>query len=161
MILSFPSGRTQKPSRKLPSSEAPDANNIGHDVPLRLKDAARIAFPFGGMTASGLRREAKRGRLTIERIAGKDYTTLHFIEEMRQRCRNELAKDHDSGCNPSATKKAGAPGKQPGSSVTMDRYSSALAALERTAQGLNAPCKTTSLGSTKSAASAAAIPNKY
>jgi hypothetical protein len=38
------------------------------------------------MTASGLRREAARGRLSIERIAGKDYTTLANIERMRKTC---------------------------------------------------------------------------
>ena len=39
------------------------------------------------MTASGLRREGARGRLVIERIAGKDYTTLANIERMRELCR--------------------------------------------------------------------------
>ena len=46
------------------------------DTPLRLGVAALLAFPDGSMTAPGLRREAARGRLVIERIAGKDYTTL-------------------------------------------------------------------------------------
>ena len=31
---------------------------------------------IGGMTVSGLRREAARGRLAIEVIAGKHFTTL-------------------------------------------------------------------------------------
>jgi hypothetical protein len=48
------------------------------------------------MTASGLRREARRGRLVVERIAGKDYTTLVNIERMRELCRVE-AKDLASG----------------------------------------------------------------
>jgi hypothetical protein len=39
------------------------------------------------MTASGLRREADRGRLIVERIAGKDYTTLQAIADMRRLCR--------------------------------------------------------------------------
>ena len=39
------------------------------------------------MSASGLRREAAKGKLVIERIAGKDYTTLAAIEEMRKLCR--------------------------------------------------------------------------
>jgi hypothetical protein len=39
------------------------------------------------MTASELRREAERGRLIFERIAGKDYTTLHAIADMRRLCR--------------------------------------------------------------------------
>jgi hypothetical protein len=58
--------------------------------------AAALAFPDGTMTASGLRREAMRGRLVIERIAGKDYTTLSNIERMRELCRVE-AKAPDSG----------------------------------------------------------------
>jgi hypothetical protein len=39
------------------------------------------------MTANGLRREARRGRLVIERVAGKDYTTLNHIKRMRELCR--------------------------------------------------------------------------
>lgn len=57
------------------------------ETPLRLKDAAEIAFPGGGMTPSGLRREALRGTLVIERVAGKDYVTLKAIAEMRGKCR--------------------------------------------------------------------------
>ena len=52
----------------------PDQPVIAPDTPLRLKVAAEIAFPCGGMTVSGLRREATRGRLVIEVIAGKQYT---------------------------------------------------------------------------------------
>ena len=65
----------------------PKPEEIGPDTPLRLDVAARVAFPGGGMTASGLRREAARGRLTIERIAGKDFTTLAAIAIMREKCR--------------------------------------------------------------------------
>lgn len=36
---------------------------------------------------SALRTEARRGRLVIERIAGKDFVTLEAIEEMRRQCR--------------------------------------------------------------------------
>jgi hypothetical protein len=57
------------------------------DAPLRLATAASLAFPDGSMTAAGLRREAKRGRLVIERIAGKDFTTLANIDCMRELCR--------------------------------------------------------------------------
>src|SRR5262245_47631097 len=62
---------------------------IGMDAPIRLSVAARLAFPDGSMTVSGLRKEAARGRLVIERIAGKDYCTLANIERMRQLCRVE------------------------------------------------------------------------
>jgi hypothetical protein len=70
--------------------------DVKPDTPLRLSVAAETAFPDGSMTASGLRREAMRGRLLIERIAGKDYTTLANIERMRELCRVEV-KAPDSG----------------------------------------------------------------
>ncbi|WP_245447491.1 excisionase [Methylobacterium sp. 17Sr1-1] len=73
---------------------------ISDDAPLRLADAARLAFPAGGMTAASLRREAAKGRLTIERIAGKDFTTLAAIERMRELCRlppKEISHDAASG----------------------------------------------------------------
>jgi hypothetical protein len=47
------------------------------------------------MTASGLRQEAARGRLQIERVAGKDYTTLEAIRRMRELCRLST-KEHGS-----------------------------------------------------------------
>jgi hypothetical protein len=65
----------------------PARSEVGDDTPLRLAVAAVLAYPDGSMTASGLRREAARGRLVIERTAGKDYTTLAAIEKMRALCR--------------------------------------------------------------------------
>src|SRR5258705_10507679 len=65
----------------------PANDNILPDHPLRLEDAIKYGFPSGGMTVSGLRREAARGRLIIERIANKDFTSLRNIEEMRKLCR--------------------------------------------------------------------------
>jgi len=47
-------------------------DQIDSETPLRLSVAAALAFPDNTMTASGLRREAARGRLMIERIAGKE-----------------------------------------------------------------------------------------
>jgi len=64
------------------TAKAPPDKDIGDDQPLRLAVAAALAFPDGSMTASGLRREAARGRLVVERIAGKDYTTLANVERM-------------------------------------------------------------------------------
>src|SRR5262245_28297804 len=83
-----PKGVTTKPWLT-PTTVAPDQ-------PLRLSTAAALAFPDGSMTASGLRREAARGRLAIERIAGKDFTTLAAITEMREKCRVP-AKVQDCG----------------------------------------------------------------
>ncbi|MDL2409947.1 excisionase [Rhizobium calliandrae] len=65
----------------------PANDNIQPDDPVRLAEIIPVAFPHGGMTVSGLRREAGRGRLVIMRIAGKDFTTLRSIEEMKQACR--------------------------------------------------------------------------
>jgi hypothetical protein len=79
-------------------SDRPALPHIGDDEPIRLSVAAALAFPDGSMTASGLRREAARGRLTIERIAGKDFTTIRAINQMRERCR-VTAKVQDSGCS--------------------------------------------------------------
>jgi hypothetical protein len=72
---------------------------IGNDTPLRLAAAAKLAFPGGGMSESGLRREAKRGKLVIERIAGKDYTTLNHIKRMREQCRARSSRP-DSTSSP-------------------------------------------------------------
>lgn len=65
----------------------PNPAQIALTDPLPLAIAAALAFPAGNMTASSLRRESRRGRLRIERIAGKDHTTLAAIAEMRERCR--------------------------------------------------------------------------
>src|SRR6476620_10685667 len=79
----------------LASPPAPE--QVTPDTPLRLGVAAALAFPDGSMTASGLRREAARGRLVIERVAGKDYTTLANIERMRELCRVQT-KEPGYGC---------------------------------------------------------------
>jgi len=70
--------------------------DISDNTPLRLAVAADIAFPDGSISASSLRKERDAGRLTVERIAGKEYTTLANIQEMRRLCRDQ-AKDHSSG----------------------------------------------------------------
>jgi hypothetical protein len=54
----------------------PARSGIDEHAPLRLAVAAAIAYPDGSMKASGLRREHAKGRLVIERTAGKDYTTI-------------------------------------------------------------------------------------
>lgn len=36
---------------------------VSPDAPLRLGDALALAFPMGGMTVAGLRRERDKGRL--------------------------------------------------------------------------------------------------
>jgi hypothetical protein len=94
-------------------ARVPSPEQMTPDTPLRLGIAAAIAFPDGSMTAAGLRREGARGRLIIERIAGKDYTTLANIERMRELCRVQ-AKARDSICGGHAQASAG---KRSGSSA--------------------------------------------
>ncbi len=43
---------------EFPIIESMKRSQIADDAPFRLADAARLAFPAGGMTAAGLRREA-------------------------------------------------------------------------------------------------------
>ena len=94
------------------------ADDIGPDTPLRLEVAAHIAFPHGGMTVSGLRKERDRGRLAVEKIANKEFTTLRNIERMRELCR-AAAKVLASGSNPkSEIRKESLSGEPPGSFET-------------------------------------------
>src|SRR5262249_3937947 len=67
----------------------PPRDQITDDAPLRLEIAAALAYPDGSMTASGLRKEARRGRLVVERTAGKEYTKPRNNEHMRELCRVE------------------------------------------------------------------------
>src|SRR5215470_5918139 len=65
----------------------PDTSPRPHDL-LPLKEAAKLAFPHAPrLGESALRREHKKGRLAIYRIAGKDCTTLADIERMTELCR--------------------------------------------------------------------------
>jgi hypothetical protein len=90
---------------------------IDRDAPLRLADAVMLAFPMGGMTVSGLRKEIRRKRLTVEVMAGKQFTTLAAIEEMRRLCRVQ-ARDLDSGSGQPAAKTGGSSQRPSGSSKT-------------------------------------------
>jgi len=109
---------------------------LADETPLRLHTAAERAFPDGSMTASGLRREAAKGNLVIERIAGKDYTTLAEIERMRVKCRVQ-AKVRGSGC-------ASAPAAPPPGSSATATTSKALAALHESLSALRKPSLPTS-----------------
>jgi hypothetical protein len=90
---------------------------ITPDTPLRLADAVMIAFPMGGMTVSGLRKEIRRKRLTVEVMAGKQFTTLAAIEEMRRLCRVQ-ARALDSGSGQPAAGTGGSSLRPSGSSRT-------------------------------------------
>jgi len=56
---------------------------ITPNTPLRLADAVKIAFPLGGVTVAGLRRERDRNRLVIEKLPAKNlprWLTLNGCE---------------------------------------------------------------------------------
>jgi hypothetical protein len=113
----------------------------------RLDAAASLAFPDGSMSASGLRREGMRGRLTIERIAGKDYTTLANIDRMRELCR---VRQPDPTCGSeknAATDPAESPTPPSGSSST-EKLRRAQSAAEQTVTELRERLSATSTSST-------------
>jgi len=95
---------------------------ISPDTPLRLALAAELGFPDGSMTEAGLRKEARRGKLAIERVAGKDFTTLAAIAEMRRLCRTQAKVPGSTSRPPEATEK-------PSGSSEMASKQSALDAL--------------------------------
>src|SRR5438105_5923965 len=103
----------------------------GLDIPLRLEQAVKLAFPCGGMTVSGLRREAAKGRLLIERIAGKDFVTLQAIKEMRARCRADPKVPASTFANVEAAKLS--------TSSSTEKTRSALAAAQVIAEELKKP----------------------
>jgi hypothetical protein len=151
----FPAGRS---FNRVTENNHP-TTAIGVDVPLRLAQAARIAFPQGGMTVSGLRREAARNRLVIELIAGKQFTTLRHIEHMRLLCRAN-PKEQGSGLSQKSVTATARSSVAPLGASETDRAKSARDALELTARGLKKPSASTSQQNTKSHASAAVIPLK-
>ncbi|WP_422385359.1 excisionase [Roseibium album] len=75
---------------------------LSRNSPLRLKKAAEVAFPEGGISENSLRTLIHRGLLRAEMIAGRYFTTIEYIEEMRLKCRVEQ-KDRDFNSGRAAT----------------------------------------------------------
>jgi cell division septation protein DedD len=99
MPLTAPNIRKRKPV------SVPDT--VDPNTMLRLDAAARIAFPDGSMSVSAMRRLAADKLLTIYPIAGKHFTTLADIEEMKTSCRVQ-AKVQGSRCSkPKAERPSG------------------------------------------------------
>ncbi len=116
---------------------------VADDTPLRLSIAAELAFPQGGITASGLRREAERGNLAIERIAGKDYTTLASIKRMRELCR-VVPKDQGCGSNQRGETKPEKSPSRPSGASGMDQSNDPQASALAKLRALRKPRKTRS-----------------
>ena len=79
---------------------ASDSEDIKPDTMLRLAIAARVAFPDRSMSVAALRREGAAKRLRVYRIAGKDFTTLADIQNMKEAAAScqEQAKAPISTC---------------------------------------------------------------
>src|SRR5262249_26862532 len=130
------------------ASKYPPREDIGHDQPLRLAVAAALAFPDGSMTASGLRKEAGRGRLAIERIAGKDYTTLAAIERMRELCRQN-PKVRDCGSEKQDETRLEGSHMVPSGSFSMENIKRAQSAAAMIVSELKDSLRPTSTASTR------------
>jgi hypothetical protein len=121
----------------------PPRDQIDPDTPLRLETAAALAFPDGSMTASGLRRERNRGRLVVERIAGKDFTTLANIQRMRELCRVGKTVQGSGGTSHAMTAMESLLRPESGTSKTEDT-AKALAAARTIGRELRESLKNTS-----------------
>lgn len=105
---------------------------------LTLQEAA--AKLGGAISPRALRTEARKGRLHLTRVAGKDFVTESDLQEMIERCR---AAQKGHGCGSTA----GQGGSQHGSSSTPDA-STAQAAAKATVQALRERLAGTSRTST-------------
>lgn len=71
------------------SMRVPARDEVTDDTPLHIETAARLAFPDGAVSPLALRNAASRGELEHERLGGRICTTLAWIREWRERCRQK------------------------------------------------------------------------
>ena len=131
-----------------------DPATIDRNAPLRLARAVQLAYPEGGMTVSGLRREIARGRLEVERTAGKDFVTLASIERMREQCRVQSSPRDSGSARPVMA-------ARPSTSSSMVDLSVARASALKIAQKLRKPLQGTSATSTTQRSPAADGPSRF
>jgi hypothetical protein len=144
------------------ASEAPDGcDGLGYlpaavrealathdpDKPMRLAKAAALC----GFKAAALRTEARKGRLAVSRVAGKDYVTLADIGRMLESCRVNQ-KVPDSGSDPLAATQAEKSPKSPTTSSRTVDDNSALDAALALARKLKDGSPPTSLANTRQSA---------
>ena len=71
-------------------THVPDRSEITDDTPLHLATVAAIAFPDGSVSALALRNAAARGELEHLRIGGRVLTTLGWIKNFLELCRQPV-----------------------------------------------------------------------
>jgi len=148
------------PVKRIRKGSIPDYVDPNH--PIMLEAAARIAFPDGSMTVSGLRNEIRKGNLQASKLAGRIYVTISDIQQMRVRCKigaGVEARAHNS----ISANQSGPVGRGFGSSSTRHQPASASNAAQEhlrvIAQRLKKPLPNT-LPKNTSQISAAVIPIK-
>ena len=149
-----------RPTRKRKAATVPD--NVDPNHPIMLEAAARLAFPDGSMTVSGLRNEIRKGNLRASKLAGRMYVTLNDIQQMRERCKVGAGNEARERISTSA-RQSGPVASGGGSSSTPHQPASALseaqAHLQVIARRLKEPLESISPEST-SQVSAVVIPLK-
>lgn len=94
--------------------------------PITLREASDLVFK-GRVGVSALRTEAQRGKLSIFRIGGRDYTTIRDVREMVEKCRVEKHRPDSTSTR-----------KEISGLSAMARDSSALASIENSLRKLRA-----------------------
>lgn len=143
--------------RPIPSDNIDDP-----DKPMLLKKAARVAFPDGSMTVSGLRNEIRKGNLEASKVAGRIWTTLNKIERMMTRCSiteaaGDAVRDRSSTCATPSDPVAHGDGSSSTAGPADSASSAAQAHLRKIAHGLRKPSRNISPPST-SPTSAKVVP---
>jgi hypothetical protein len=133
------------PARKPPVS-VPDT--VDQNKPMPLEMAARVAFPDGSMTVSGLRNEIRKGNLEASKVAGRIWTTVNNIERLMQRCSiteaaGDAARDRNSICANRNDPAASSDGSSSTAPPADNESSEALAHLNQIAQRLRKPSRPT------------------
>lgn len=112
-----------------------------HDL-IRLTEAPQLPELRGLLTASGLRRERKKGRLTIIEINNKHFVTRAAVKEMIERCRATSNRPISGFAPPATTNPEDLRITQYGSSGREADRCEALAAALRIAKELSGRSKT-------------------
>ena len=128
---------------------------VDRETPLRLRDALALAFPMGGMTVSGLRKERDRGTLETYVFAGRQFTTLGAIDRMKEQCRVQPSRPASGSAPRSAAPTE--PSRPNGSSST-EETSIALAAARMRVERLRERSRSTSRASTSRRDASTVIP---
>jgi hypothetical protein len=113
-----------------------------HRMLLTLDEAAKLLSPSGRISARSLRTEARKGRLRLVRIAGKDFVTEESVNAMVTAATLTMRPPcHDADCQPDSTCAEVETTAPPSGSFSTERKRLALAQARMTVQQLKRPSK--------------------